>query len=80
MIDSTAARYDALVAAGELERDSAQEMVVAKLGRLNERLAVHRLARKSSSLGWLFGKRDNGRAANSRASISGAMSGAARPC
>jgi cell division protein ZapE len=51
------AQYAALVAAGEIERDAAQEDVVARLGRLNERLAMHRLARKSSSLGWLFGQR-----------------------
>jgi cell division protein ZapE len=58
MVDSTSARYAALVAAGEIERDPAQQAVVAKLARLNERLAMHRLARKSSSLGWLFGKRE----------------------
>jgi cell division protein ZapE len=57
MADSTSARYAALVAAGEIERDPAQEVVVARLARLNARLAMHRLARKSSSLGWLFGKR-----------------------
>jgi cell division protein ZapE len=51
------AQYAALVAAGEIERDAAQEDTVARLGRLNERLAMHRLARKSSSLGWLFGQR-----------------------
>jgi cell division protein ZapE len=57
MADSTSARYAALVAAGEIERDPAQEAAVAKLSRLNERLAMQRLARKSSSLGWLFGSR-----------------------
>jgi cell division protein ZapE len=51
------AQYAALVAAGEIERDAAQEAAIARLGRLNERLAMHRLARKSSSLGWLFGQR-----------------------
>jgi cell division protein ZapE len=55
--DSISARYFSLVAAGEIERDRAQEAVVARLALLNERLAVRRLARKSSSLGWLFGKR-----------------------
>jgi cell division protein ZapE len=58
MTNSTSVRYAALVAAGEIERDPAQEAVVAKLARLNERLAMHRLARKSSSLGWLFGRRE----------------------
>ena len=57
MANTTSARYAALVAAGEIERDPRQAAVVAKLARLNDRLAVHRLARKSSSLGWLFGKR-----------------------
>jgi cell division protein ZapE len=52
------ARYEALVAAGDIERDAAQEAAVARLAHLNERLALHRLARKSSSLGWLFGKRE----------------------
>jgi cell division protein ZapE len=59
MANSVSARYAALVAAGEIECDPAQEAAVAKLARLNERLAQHRLARKSSSLGWLFGKREN---------------------
>jgi cell division protein ZapE len=59
MPDSISARYAALVAASEIERDPAQEAAVAKLARLNERVAQHRLARKSSSLGWLFGKREN---------------------
>jgi cell division protein ZapE len=58
MIDSISAKYAALVAAGDIERDAAQEAVVERLARLNERLALHRLARKSSSLGWLFGKRE----------------------
>ena len=58
MANTTFARYAALVAAGEIERDPAQEAVVAKLARLNDRLGIHRLARKSSSLGWLFGKRE----------------------
>ncbi len=51
------AQYAALVAAGEIERDPAQERAVARLADLNEHLAVHSLARKSSSLGWLFGQR-----------------------
>src|SRR5467141_2220762 len=58
MADSTSARYASLVAAGEIERDPAQQAVVARLARLNDRLAIHRLARKSSSLGWLFGNRE----------------------
>jgi cell division protein ZapE len=57
MLATVTAQYAALVAAGEIERDAAQEDVAAQLTRLNERLAMHRLARKSSSLGWMFGKR-----------------------
>src|SRR6185437_15204371 len=55
---SISARYAALVAAGEVERDAAQEALTARLDRLNERLEAHRLARKSSPLGWLFGRRE----------------------
>jgi cell division protein ZapE len=51
------AQYAALAATGEIERDPAQEEAVARLARLNAQLAMHRLARKSSSLGWLFGQR-----------------------
>jgi cell division protein ZapE len=52
------ARYETLVAAGEIERDRAQEAVLARLAQLEHRLTQHRLARKSSSLGWLFGARE----------------------
>jgi cell division protein ZapE len=55
---SVSARYSSLVAAGEIERDRAQEAVITRLARLNDRLAVRRLARKSSPLGWLFGQRE----------------------
>lgn len=52
------ARYDALVASGTIERDAAQEDLVAHLDDLVGRLAEHRLARKASPLGWLFGRRE----------------------
>src|SRR5258708_571527 len=58
MADSTLAGYAALVAAGEIERDPSQAEVVAGLPRLHDRLAIHRLARKSCSLGWLLGKHE----------------------
>src|SRR5262245_30935484 len=51
------AQYARLVAAGEIERDAAQEQVLDLLAGLEARLREHRLARKSSSLGWLFGAR-----------------------
>jgi cell division protein ZapE len=59
MAESVSARYAALAAAGKIERDPAQEAVAAKLARLESRIAEHGLARKSSSLGWLFGRREN---------------------
>ena len=51
-------RYATLVSEGEIERDPAQEAVAGRLTRLEERLAQHRLSRKSSQLGWLFGKNE----------------------
>jgi cell division protein ZapE len=59
MPTSVSSRYAALVAAGEIERDPAQEMAAARFDALQERLTDHRLARKSSSLGWLFGRREH---------------------
>jgi cell division protein ZapE len=52
------AQYAALVATEEIERDRAQEAVLERLSALDQRLSQHRLARKSSSLGWLFGARE----------------------
>jgi cell division protein ZapE len=57
MSSTVSDRYAALVAAGEIERDPAQEMLAVKLTHLNARLVEHRLARKSSALGWMFGQR-----------------------
>ena len=59
MATSVTALYAGGVAAGQVERDAAQVAVVDMLARLEARLAEHRLARKSSSLGWLFGGREN---------------------
>jgi len=58
MSSTAGSRYAALVAAGEIEHDAAQQQVVASLDRLQARLAEHALARKSSALGWLFGRRE----------------------
>jgi len=58
MANSLTARYAAGVAAGRIEQDSAQLVVVDTLARLEGRIAEHRLARKSSSLGWMFGGRE----------------------
>ncbi|HEX2511255.1 MAG TPA: cell division protein ZapE [Xanthobacteraceae bacterium] len=56
MPSSVREHYAALVAAGEIERDPAQEAALVLLAQLEARLANYRLARKSSSLGWLFGR------------------------
>src|SRR3954468_11629410 len=58
MPSSIREHYAALIAAGEIERDPAQEAVLAVLVQLETRLSAHRLARKSSSLGWLFGRQE----------------------
>ncbi|HEV2511854.1 cell division protein ZapE [Bosea sp. (in: a-proteobacteria)] len=50
-------RYDALVASGAIERDPAQVAVVRRLQALSETLASRKLAKKSSALGWLFGRK-----------------------
>lgn len=57
MTASITERYAALVESGAIERDPAQVAVVKRLQALAEALAAQRLARKSSALGWLFGKK-----------------------
>jgi cell division protein ZapE len=57
MANSITARYAAALAAGKVERDTAQVAMVEKLARLESRIVERRLARKSSSLGWLFASR-----------------------
>jgi cell division protein ZapE len=52
-----AGRYDALVSSGAIERDPAQVALVRRLDALCASLGEHRLARKSSALGWLFARR-----------------------
>src|ERR1700730_18163654 len=54
---SISTQYAALVAAGKIEHDTAQQAIVDKLAQLERRIVEHRLARKSSSLGWIFGAR-----------------------
>ena len=57
MSASITTQFANLVSAGKIERDSAQEALVARFAALERRLAERRLARKSSSLGWLFAAR-----------------------
>jgi cell division protein ZapE len=59
MPETFTTRYAALVAAGKIEADSGQAILARQLAALERRLDQHRLARKSSSLGWLFGKRED---------------------
>ena len=59
MPSSITGQYAAAVAAGRVERDPAQLTVVERLARLEDEIVEHRLARKSSSLGWLFAGRIN---------------------
>ena len=58
MPDTFSTRYAALIAAGKIEADPGQAMLAAQLTAFAHRLEQRRLARKSSSLGWLFGKRE----------------------
>jgi len=58
MASSITARYAAGVAAGRVEHNAAQLAVVDMLARLEARIVEYRLARKSSSLGWMFGSRE----------------------
>ncbi len=56
MASSVSSRYAAGIAASEVESDPAQHAVVGMLARLEGQIVERRLARKSSALGWLFGR------------------------
>ena len=58
MVNSVTAHYAAGVASGRVESDDAQLVVLDMMTRLEMRIAEYRLARKSSSLGWLFASRE----------------------
>ncbi|MGE0750647.1 MAG: cell division protein ZapE [Variibacter sp.] len=51
-------RYRTLVAAGEIERDPAQEAVLARLEALRAELVARRGNGKASALGWLLGRKE----------------------
>jgi cell division protein ZapE len=57
MADNFSTRYAALVAAGKIEADPGQAQLAGHLAALARRLDGYRPARKSSSLGWLFGQK-----------------------
>ncbi|MGB5799216.1 MAG: cell division protein ZapE [Mesorhizobium sp.] len=50
-------RYNHAVSGGGIERDGAQEHIVALLDRLIDEISTKRLAKKSSALGWLFARK-----------------------
>jgi len=56
---STRELYEGLVASGKVERDPAQEALLARLTALEQRVAAHRSARRLRPVGWLFGSRAN---------------------
>jgi predicted ATPase len=57
MANSVASRYVADVAAGRIERDDAQLVIVEKMTRLEEQTSEY-LSQKSSALDWLFASRE----------------------
>jgi cell division protein ZapE len=58
MSDTLSTRYAALISTGKIETDPAQADLVRRLAALEKALAQQQLARKSSSLGWLFSRRE----------------------
>ena len=58
MAGAVASRYASMVAEGRIDSDPAQKAIVEKLDKRAERLEAHRLARKGSALGWLFGRKE----------------------
>lgn len=59
MAGAVVSRYASMVAEGQLDSDPAQRAVIDMLDRLTQQLEAHRLARKGSALGWLFGRRQS---------------------
>jgi cell division protein ZapE len=57
MPSSVTTHHAEAVAAGRVEEDQAQLSIVGMMAQLEARIVEHRLARKSSALGWLFASR-----------------------
>jgi cell division protein ZapE len=51
--------YEGLVAARKIERDGAQERLLARFAAVEGRVAAHRSARRARPVGWLFGSRNH---------------------
>jgi len=49
--------YEGLVASRKIERDPAQQTLLAQFAALEQRVATHRSDRRSRPVGWLFGNR-----------------------
>ncbi len=62
MSETLSTRYEALAASGKIEPDPGQAVLVDAFTRLGSRIAFHRVARKSSVLGWLFRRREKRKA------------------
>ncbi len=54
---SVSERYQALVQAGELDADPAQQQLALRFDQLIRHVATKRLSTKSSALGWLFSRK-----------------------
>jgi cell division protein ZapE len=55
--------YEGLIAAKKIERDPAQQQLLARFDDLERRVAAHRMARRANPVGWLFGSRESDGAA-----------------
>lgn len=53
---SVSERYDSLAMAGDIEADPQQQILAKRFDALIDAICSKRLSRKSSALGWLFGK------------------------
>ncbi len=53
---SVSERYDSLAASGDIEADPQQRLLAKRYDTLIEAICAKRLTRKSSALGWLFGR------------------------
>jgi predicted ATPase len=47
--------YEGLVVLKKIERDRAQQALLAKLEEVEQRVVAHRSARRVRPIGWLFG-------------------------
>lgn len=60
--DTVASAYASRVSSGEFSEDPAQRKLAARLDLLLEAVSNRRLAKKSSALGWMFGRKQSSKA------------------